>query len=78
MPLSPRRFVIFSTGHAGSTWLSRLFIEVAGVPAFHEPVTHLVDRQALEAALADPESSPERRRRLLAPYLGWLEHRGRE
>jgi hypothetical protein len=74
--MEPRRhrFAVFSTGHAGSTWLLHLFRDAAGIVTFHEPLRHTVSSRALQAEMADLES----REKWIQPYRDWLRHRGEE
>ena len=75
-----RRFAVFSTGHAGSTWLSHLFEKVAGVPTFHESLMKLVSTDSIEAVARTtvaPRRTSEARPDPLSAYLAWLDHRRR-
>ena len=76
---------VFSTGHAGSTWLSTVLHHPhRGAPAFHEPMPVLLPREFRTQCGFDDLTDPEARASFLAhvePYLAWWRrriHHGRE
>ena len=70
---------VFSTGHAGSTWLSTVLHHPhRGAPAFHEPMPVLLPREFRTQCGFDDLTDPEARASFLAhvePYLAWWRRR---